>query len=288
MMLKSKLPIILFSLLLLSISHTAFSQLSVFQKAFEQKKITEAINAFDKAWKEDSNEAKPFLVKYLSLYVMKGDYKTPYTKLQALISNNALPAYLQEKAEKLYQICSFAIRYPLAKEITIQNIGDSINSKDAEYFPSINFQDSSLLFMRRANWQREDFYISYLNKDGFTKAKLMNNALNNTAKKGSASISKDQQSLYFAAEYPGMGYGRYDIYKVVATDSGWSSPKNVGRNINTDFWESAPSISSDGKALYFCSNRPDGYGGIDIYVSYKNEKGSVSYTHLTLPTNREV
>ena len=273
MMLKSKLPKVLFSLLFLSIGHTAFSQLPIFQEAFEQKKITEAIHSFDKAWIEDSNEAKPFLVKYLSLYAMKGDYKTPYTKLQALISNNTLPAYLQDKAEKLYQICSFAIRYPLAKEITIQNAGDSINSKDAEYFPSINFQDSSLLFIRRANWQREDFYISYLNKDGFTKAQLMKDALNNAAKKGSASVSKDQQTLYFAAEYPSIGYGRYDIYKVIATDLGWSSPKNVGRNINTDFWESAPSISPDGKALYFCSNRPDGYGGIDIYVSYKNEKG---------------
>ena len=204
---------------------------------------------------------------------MKGDYATAYSKLQPLITNDNLPNYLKDKAESLYQICSFAIRYPALKQTSIDNLGDSINSKDAEYFPSINFQDSILLFMRRANWQREDFYVSYLNKDGFTKAQLMKDALNSSAKKGSASVSKDQQTLYFAADFPGMGYGRYDIYKVVATDSGWSSPKNLGRNINTDFWESAPSISPDGNALYFCSNSPDGYGGIDIYVSYKNEKG---------------
>lgn len=272
-MFKSKLHIVLFSLLFLSIGKPTFSQLSIFQEAFEQKKIDEAIIAFDLAWKEDSMEAKPFIVKYLSLYAMKGDYKTPYTKLQALITNNTLPDYLQDKAEKLYQTCSFAIRYPLGKEITIQNLGDSINSKDAEYFPSINFQDSTLLFMRRANWQREDFFVSYLNKEGFTKAQLMKDALNSSAKKGSASVSKDQRTLYFAADFPGMGYGRYDIYKATATDSGWSAPKNLGRNINTDFWESAPSISPDGNALYFCSNSPDGYGGIDIYVSYKNEKG---------------
>ena len=272
-MLTRKLHIALFSLLFLSISQSAFSQLNLFQEAFEQKKINEAITAFDKAWSIDSNEAKPFIIKYLSLYAMKGDYATAYKKLQPLMAGNVLPIYLKDKAESLYQTCSFAIQYPSAKEITIQNLGDSINSKDAEYFPSINFQDSILLFMRRANWQREDFFVSYLNKEGFTKAQLMKDALNSSAKKGSASVSKDQQSLYFAADFPGMGYGRYDIYKVTATDSGWSAPKNLGRNINTDFWESAPSISPDGKALYFCSNSPDGYGGIDIYVSYKNEKG---------------
>ncbi len=272
-MLTRKLHIALFSLLFLSIGQSAFSQLNLFQEAVEQKKINEAITAFDKAWSIDSNEAKPFIIKYLSLYAMKGDYATAYKKLQPLMAGNALPIYLKDKAESLYQTCSFAIQYPSAKEITIQNLGDSINSKDAEYFPSINFQDSILVFLRRANWQREDFFVSYLNKEGFTKAQLMKDALNSSAKKGSASVSKDQQSLFFAADFPGMGYGRYDIYKVTATDSGWSTPKNVGRNINTDFWESAPSISPDGKALYFCSNSPDGYGGIDIYVSYKNEKG---------------
>ena len=272
-MLTSKLHIALFSLLFLSIGPSAFSQLHIFQEAFEQKKIDEAIHAFDKAWSIDSNEAKPFIVKYLSLYAMKGDYRTAFSRLQPLITNNTLPTYLKDKAESLYQTCRFAIQYPLAKEITIQNLGDNINSKDAEYFPSINFQDSILLYMRRANWQREDFYVSYLNKEGFTKAQLMKDALNSSAKKGSASVSKDQQTLYFAADFPGKGYGRYDIYKVIATDSGWSNPKNLGRNINTDFWESAPSISPDGKALYFCSNSPEGYGGIDIYVSYKNEKG---------------
>jgi outer membrane protein OmpA-like peptidoglycan-associated protein len=272
-MYKSKLHIVLFSLLFLGISNLSFAQLSNFQVAFEQKKIDQAILAYEKAWAEDSNEAKPFFIKYISLFAIKGDYATAYNKLQPYIINDQLPAYLKDKAATLYQICSFAIRYPKSKETSILNLGDNINSNEAEYFPSINFQDSILLFMRRSNWQREDFYISYLNANGFTNAQKLSDALNSTSKKGSASVSKDANTLFFAAEYPGMGYGRYDIYAASKTDTGWSIPKNLGRNINTDFWESAPSISPDGKALYFCSNRPDGYGGIDIYVSYKNEKG---------------
>lgn len=272
-MYKSKLHIALFSLLFLGISNLSFAQLSNFQEAFGQKQIDRAIHAYEKAWAIDSNEAKPFFVKYISLFASKGDYATAYNKLQPYIINDLLPDYLKEKASALYLNCSFAIKYPLAKEITINNLGDSVNSNIAEYFPSINFQDSILLFMRRADWQREDFYISYLNNNRFTKAEKLPDAINYSSKKGSASVSKDGNTLFFAAEYPSMGYGRYDIYKALKTDTGWSLPKNLGRNINTDFWESAPSISPDGNALYFCSNRPGGYGGIDIYVSYKNEKG---------------
>ncbi len=97
-MLTSKLHIALFSLLFLSIGPSAFSQLHIFQEAFEQKKIDEAIHAFDKAWSIDSNEAKPFIVKYLSLYAMKGDYRTAFSRLQPLITNNTLPTYLKDKA----------------------------------------------------------------------------------------------------------------------------------------------------------------------------------------------
>jgi outer membrane protein OmpA-like peptidoglycan-associated protein len=87
------------------------------------------------------------------------------------------------------------------------------------------------------------------------------------------SLSADLQTLYYAADYAEQGYGRYDIYKVQRTAWGWSKPKNLGQRINSDFWDSAPSIAPDGNSIYFASNRPEGFGGIDIYVAYKNEKG---------------
>jgi len=109
--------------------------------------------------------------------------------------------------------------------------------------------------------------------DGFSAAVPLSDTLNFAAKKGSMSLSADLQTLYYAADYAEQGYGRYDIYKVQRSTWGWSKPKNLGQKINSDYWESAPSIAPDGNAIYFASNRPDGYGGIDIYVSYKNEKG---------------
>jgi outer membrane protein OmpA-like peptidoglycan-associated protein len=109
--------------------------------------------------------------------------------------------------------------------------------------------------------------------DGFSAAVPLSDTLNFAAKKGSMSLSADLQTLYYAADYAEQGYGRYDIYKVQRSPWGWSKPKNLGQRINSDFWDSAPSIAPDGNSIYFASNRPEGYGGIDIYVSFKNEKG---------------
>jgi outer membrane protein OmpA-like peptidoglycan-associated protein len=198
-----------------------------------------------------------------------------YTKAASIVESykNVLPSYLKTKAFELLSICSYAEMHPTQSEIKVTNVGDSVNTADAEYFPSITVQDSLFLFMRRINFKREDFYTSTLIKNKFSKASALSDDLNIEEKKGSMSLTQDLNTLYYAADYNEKGYGRYDIYKVTKTKKGWSEPKNVGKNINSDYWDSAPSIAPDGQALYFCSNRTGGYGGIDIYVAYKNEKG---------------
>ena len=65
------------------------------------------------------------------------------------------------------------------------------------------------------------------------------------------------------------GFGNFDLYISYNTPTGWSEPINLGANINTEFWESSPSLSPDKNALYFSSDRPGGYGGKDLYVSYR-------------------
>ena len=173
----------------------------------------------------------------------------------------------------MYTACEYALAHPTDANVKVTNAGDNINSADAEYFPTVTVQDSILIFMRRNGISREDFFFSNITPSGLSKAVPLSDYLNLTDKKGAPSLSSDLQTLYFSAEYYGLGFGRYDIYSVDKTDTGWSNPINLGPNVNSDWWESAPSISPDGSALYFCSNKPGGYGGIDIYVSYKNKKG---------------
>ena len=249
------------------------AQVFLFQVYTEAKQFQKSINTFEKLISIDTSVLLPFIVKYATAYAIVGNYSKAAAIIEDFQQKNLLPPYLKTKAAELLLICDFAKNHPAEKEIKVENIGDSVNTADAEYFPSITVQDSLFLFMRRTNFKREDFYFSILKKNIFSKAIALADNLNLAEKKGSMSLSQDLNTLYFAADYNEQGFGRYDIYKVTKTNTGWSTPKNLGKNINTDYWDSAPSIAPDGQALYFCSNRPGGYGGIDIYVSYKNPKG---------------
>ena len=249
----------------------AEATLFLYQVYAEAKQYQKSINTFEKLIQIDTTIFLPYIVKYASQYMVLGNYNKAASIVESY--KNTLPSYLKTKAFELLSICSYAQMHPRQLEIKVTNAGDSVNTADAEYFPSITVQDSLFLFMRRINFKREDFYTSTLTKNKFSKASPLSDDLNMEEKKGCMSLTQDLNTLYYAADYNEKGYGRYDIYKVTKTKKGWSEPKNLGRNINSDYWDSAPSIAPDNQALYFCSNRPGGYGGIDIYVTYKNQKG---------------
>jgi hypothetical protein len=95
-------------------------------------------------------------------------------------------------------------------------------------------------------------------------------AVNKPAWDGFASLTGDGLELYFASgRSVGGAYGGGDLYvtKRTSRDSPWAYPTNLGPNVNTSSLDSCSSVSSDGLELYFVSNRPGGYGGLDFYVS---------------------
>jgi outer membrane protein OmpA-like peptidoglycan-associated protein/tetratricopeptide (TPR) repeat protein len=246
--------------------------ITLFQVYSKIKPNKKAVEIFEQIIKKDSEACMPYILKYAAALASIGKYEKAFDILS--VYESKIPDDEQQDLKDLFTICNYAKQHPADPTILVTNAGDSINSSDAEYFPTITVQDSLFVFMRRDGYKREDFFYSTLSKDGFSFAKPLSDSLNIASKKGAPSLSSDLNTLYYAADYNEMGFGRYDIYKVNKTDSGWSMPINLGRNINTDFWESAPSISPDGQALFFSSNAPGGYGGIDIYVSFKNKNGA--------------
>ncbi|GEM_PF-1126671 len=84
-------------------------------------------------------------------------------------------------------------------------------------------------------------------------------------------LSPDGNTLYFVSNRPG-GFGGSDIYVATKMGDTWSSPLNLGEEINTPHDEVYPFIDKN-SALYFSSNGLDGMGGLDIYKTmYKDGK----------------
>ena len=100
---------------------------------------------------------------------------------------------------------------------------------------------------------------------------------------GHPAVSHDGKKMYFVSDRPG-GFGGTDIYVVDIYENGtFSEPKNLGRTINTDAKEMFPYVTEN--ALYFSSNRPMGFGGLDVYKSEgKNDLFSVGI-NLGKPIN---
>ncbi|MBN2588641.1 MAG: PD40 domain-containing protein [Sedimentisphaerales bacterium] len=104
--------------------------------------------------------------------------------------------------------------------------------------------------------------------DDWSEPVNIGSTINSSAADGNPDISADGLTLFFNSRRPG-GQGDNDIYMITRTtkDEPWSEPENIGSVINSPYLDAHPSISSDGKSLYFTSDRPGGYGDRDIYVS---------------------
>jgi len=86
------------------------------------------------------------------------------------------------------------------------------------------------------------------------------------------SVTLSGDTLFFEAEREG-GFGGIDVWMSVWNGTEWGEPVNLGENVNSPYQESKPYIAPDGRTLYFDSNRPGGYGELDIYVTTLGDSG---------------
>ena len=165
--------------------------------------------------------------------------------------------------------------------VFIDNVGDAINSSYPEYGPVITADESVLMFTSRrpgstgglrdesSNEYFEDIYFSTKVNDKWTPALNIGPPINTKHHDATMGLSADGQILYIYVDDKGDG----NIYECNLKGTTWSKPEKLNKNVNTDKHESSSSLSADGKTLYFVSNRGDGFGDKDIWVSNKDEKG---------------
>ncbi len=147
-----------------------------------------------------------------------------------------------------------------------------INTGVPELFPFRSADGESFYFTRRVKGIDEDFYVAKRDScGGWFAAKNMGSPPNSSAQESAQMISADRHYLFFTRcdnrTLNGWDLGGCDLYMAYTADSVWSVPLSFGATINTPGYEGMPCLSSDNRELFFVSDRPGGYGGLDLWSS---------------------
>jgi tetratricopeptide (TPR) repeat protein len=247
----------------------------------EMKQYDSAIYNYDAAKAIDSLYFQDYNLPYSINLAGKGQFEKALAAVHSFLSIPNLNDKSRKAGEYRQKCYEFALDY--AKNATDTeykfepvNLGVSVNSKVSEYYPTLTLDGGKLIFTRRVNNFNEDFFESSHRDNTWHSASSLPGEINTNMNEGAQNISQDGQWLIFTGCNFPDGYGSCDLYISYLTDEGWSTPVNLGSRINTEFWESAPSLSPDKRDLYFASRRPGGYGGSDIYVSHRLPNGKWS------------
>jgi outer membrane protein OmpA-like peptidoglycan-associated protein/tetratricopeptide (TPR) repeat protein len=252
----------------------------------EEKMTRKAIDSYKTALEIDSVFFVNAYFLIGNLELSAGNYQNAQTYIHKYINKiNVLPEKRLLCESKL-RTCKFsldAIDHPVP--FNPKNLGDSINSPADEYINAITADDSQLFFTRKLMKPQqgsgrlrpeEDFYRSIQQGGAWSGSQPLGPPVNTPGDEGALCISPDGMDLYFAAGYRQDGLGRFDLYHAHRAGERWTMPENIGQPVNTESWESQPSISSDGKTLYFSSLRKGGQGSSDLWKSVKQEDGQWS------------
>ena len=180
--------------------------------------------------------------------------------------------------------------FNIKKKYTLSKLNFNTKFSDfgaVEYNNEIVFastRDEGVSIKRKYVWNEQPFLEIYkVNKEGTVKeVKKIEGDVNTKYHDGPATFSSNGEKMFFSRNnyFEGdkgkdnKGVNNLKIYQAKLVNGSWTNIKGVHFN-NDEYSVGHPSLSSDGKKLYFTSDMPGGFGGSDIYVVDVNDDGTL-------------
>ncbi|CAN5432065.1 hypothetical protein BH09BAC5_BH09BAC5_10760 [soil metagenome] len=259
-------------------------------KAQEQFEKAKGIN-------ENANPGIRFMLG--RCYQQFGKTDDAMTEYSAAKTANAANAPMLKEIDYYFAQCQTAkSMMATPKPVKVENLGAGINSPYDDKRPSFTADMKTLIFTSRrpdagaGNQDTEgdggNFEFIYTSEWDSAKAtwgesNLLRGAINaGEGHHAACSISPDGKQMFVYVNNATEG-GAGDIYVSKKSSSGkWGTPKNMGKGINTSYFEDGAVLSPDGNTLYFISERGQdlpwkgqkGYGHSDIWMTQKKDKNT--------------
>ncbi len=215
---------------------------------------------------DSSNTNISFHLSLCYLNIPEESKKALYN-LKKIFSNSTIGDYNIQYDYYIYLGKLYQVGH--AEEV---NVKDSAGFKFDPNKPynnlAISGNGKKLIFLSGQQSENKIFCI-IKNKGSWSKAVDITTQLGSSGDCFPSSLNFDGTRLYVTK------YNNFesDIYISNYNGKTWSGIHKLNGNINTSYWDTHASESPDGQVLYFASNRPGGFGGMDIYYSFKNQNG---------------
>jgi len=245
------------------------------------KDYAKAIQNYEKGLSltNDVRKQKVFWFDLGEAYFVTGRYDDAETVLKNFLKAETMNAQKIDRANLVLRNVAFAKDAGKNDRGYKQRVlSDTINAFVMQYFPVLTADQEEMIFTRRLAGgpnDDEDLMISHKNERGrWMPPESVSRNINTKLNEGTCTISADGRRLIFTSCVGRDGIGSCDLYQSQKIGDDWTEPKNLGHMVNSPDWESQPSLSADGRTLYFVSDRRGGsVGRRDIWVSVLNDKG---------------
>lgn len=226
------------------------------------------------------------------LYMLNSGFDKAAENYQRVITVQPTDQNLLIKAEarlKCAKFASNAVKNPV--DVKPVKMEPSINNFHAQGYPMLTADNQTMMFyVLRTPESRGDIMITNKQADGhWTHALSLSDNINtDNGDEGAPTMSADGRSMVFTACQRQGSVGGCDLYISYREGQVWSEPENLGREVNSPSWDSEPSISADGRTLYFSSDRPVAKGRKDrnIWMAKKGTDGKwMKAVALAAPIN---
>jgi outer membrane protein OmpA-like peptidoglycan-associated protein/tetratricopeptide (TPR) repeat protein len=246
---------------------------------------TEAATWYGRAT-ETPQDAETYY-KYAQMLKANGKYEEANKQMQQFASK----APNDQRAKAFKENPNYLPKL-LAKDKQYDVKSLDINSDKSDFGAVLN--NNTLYFSSARNkakktykWNGEpflDMYQAAYNTDGTFSAATEISEINSQYHDGPATLSKDGNTMYFASEsYLEKSYekdkltkdkkSQVNLFKATKTGNTWGNITPLPFN-SKEYSTGNPSLSQDGKTLYFSSNMPGSLGGNDIWTTTVNQDGS--------------
>ena len=217
---------------------------------------------------------------------ISGEYADAERQLKRFLEVAEDPFYISRAEEELDNLSYLIILSEKKNYYRVKNLA-AINTKNDEYSPVYNNgelyftsnRESGKIY-KATGTSFTDIYkvkTSGANVDATTIQRLGDEINFNNVNEGTLAFSPDGKTMVFARGNSGKRRGTQDVDLYISRfrNKKWSEPRLLSIN-DPETWDSTPAFSTDGRTLYFASNRAGGEGGIDLYSSRIDRRGRYS------------